>query len=83
MERWWFNSMLFKKELERGCGLNKSMDSLGPIENTSQIEDSNRKIQLKIFRLGGGRDDSSDSNGDGLFEVKDIQNFIPDDTFFG
>nr|AWI71392.1 acetyl-CoA carboxylase carboxyltransferase beta subunit [Kopsia rosea] len=81
MERWWFNSMLFKKELERRCGLNKSMDSLGPIENTSEIEDSNRKDTTKNIQSGEGRDDSSYSNVDCLFGVKDIRNFIPDDTF--
>nr|YP_010467500.1 acetyl-CoA carboxylase subunit beta [Vinca difformis]AWI70082.1 acetyl-CoA carboxylase carboxyltransferase beta subunit [Vinca major]UVF29505.1 acetyl-CoA carboxylase subunit beta [Vinca difformis] len=81
MERWWFNSMLFKKELERGCGLNKSMDSLGPIENTGEIEDSNRKDTTKNIQTWEGRDDSSYSNIDRLFGVKDIQNFIPDDTF--
>nr|AWI70397.1 acetyl-CoA carboxylase carboxyltransferase beta subunit [Allamanda schottii] len=73
MERWWFNSMLFKKALECRCGLTKSMDSLGPIENTSEIEDSNRKDTTKNIQSWGGRDDSSYS--------KDIQNFIPDDTF--
>nr|YP_010437103.1 AccD [Vinca major]UTA96801.1 AccD [Vinca major] len=81
MERWWFNSMLFKKGLERGCGLNKSMDSLGPIENTGEIEDSNRKDTTKNSQTWEGRDDSSYSNVDRLFGVKDIQNFIPDDTF--
>nr|AWI70623.1 acetyl-CoA carboxylase carboxyltransferase beta subunit [Pachypodium baronii] len=81
MERWWFNSMLFKKELERGCGLNKSMASLGPIENTSEIEDSNRKDTTKNIQSWGGRDDSSYSNVDRLFGVKDIRNFIPDETF--
>nr|YP_010879253.1 acetyl-CoA carboxylase beta subunit [Allamanda cathartica]WIC96762.1 acetyl-CoA carboxylase beta subunit [Allamanda cathartica] len=49
------------------------MDSLGPIENTSEIEDSNRKDTTKNIQSWGGRDDSSYS--------KDIQNFIPDDTF--
>nr|YP_009759784.1 acetyl-CoA carboxylase carboxyltransferase beta subunit [Rauvolfia serpentina]QIQ56395.1 acetyl-CoA carboxylase carboxyltransferase beta subunit [Rauvolfia serpentina] len=81
MERWWFNSMLFKKELERACGLNKSMDSLGPIENTGEIEDSNRKDTTKNIQTWEGRDDSSYSNVDRLFGVKDIQNFIPDETF--
>nr|YP_009771754.1 acetyl-CoA carboxylase beta subunit [Barnebydendron riedelii]QIT02539.1 acetyl-CoA carboxylase beta subunit [Barnebydendron riedelii] len=33
MEKWWFNSMLFNRELEYGCGLTKSMDSFDPIEN--------------------------------------------------
>nr|QHD20069.1 acetyl-CoA carboxylase carboxyltransferase beta [Periploca sepium] len=81
MERWWFNSMLFKKELERRCGLNKSMDSLGPIENTSEIDDSNRKDTTKNIQSWGGPDDSSYSNVDRLFGVKDIRNFIPDETF--
>nr|UEK24831.1 acetyl-CoA carboxylase subunit beta [Gongronemopsis tenacissima] len=82
MESWWFNSMLFKKELERRCGLNKSMDSLGPIENTGEIEDSNRKDATKNIQSWGGRDDSSYSNGDRLFGVKDIRNLIPNETFF-
>ncbi|KAL3324276.1 hypothetical protein AABB24_038456 [Solanum stoloniferum] len=69
MERWWFNSMLFKKEFERRCGLNKSMGSLGPIENTS--EDPNLKM----------KNIHSCSNVDYLFGVKDIWNFISDDTF--
>nr|YP_009938810.1 acetyl-CoA carboxylase carboxyltransferase beta subunit [Mitreola yangchunensis]QNV47043.1 acetyl-CoA carboxylase carboxyltransferase beta subunit [Mitreola yangchunensis] len=81
MERWWFNSMLFKKGLERRCGLNKSMDSLGPIENTSESEDSNRKDTTKNIQSWGGRDDSSYSNVDHLLGVKDIRDFIPDDTF--
>nr|YP_010848855.1 acetyl-CoA carboxylase carboxyltransferase beta subunit [Alyxia sinensis]WEV93505.1 acetyl-CoA carboxylase carboxyltransferase beta subunit [Alyxia sinensis] len=78
MERWWFNSILFKKELARRCGLNKSMDSLGPIENTSEIEDSNRKDTTKNIQSWGGHDDSSYSN---VVGVKDIRNFIPDKTF--
>ena len=34
--------MLSKKELEHRCGLSKSTDRLGPIENTSESEDPNR-----------------------------------------
>nr|AWH03964.1 acetyl-CoA carboxylase carboxyltransferase beta subunit protein [Asclepias scaposa] len=59
MERRWF---LFKKELARRCGLNKSnksMGSLGPSENTGGIEDSNRKDTTKNIQSCGGRDDSS------------------------
>nr|QXO87191.1 acetyl-CoA carboxylase carboxyltransferase beta subunit [Leichhardtia flavescens] len=82
MESWWFNSMLFKKELERRCGLNKSMDSLGPIENTGEIEDSNRKDATKNIQSWGGRDDSSYSNVDRLFGVKDIRNLIPNKPFW-
>nr|YP_009827721.1 acetyl-CoA carboxylase beta subunit [Osmanthus americanus]QIV67534.1 acetyl-CoA carboxylase beta subunit [Osmanthus americanus]QIV67622.1 acetyl-CoA carboxylase beta subunit [Osmanthus americanus] len=79
MERWWFNSMVFKKELERRYGINKSMDNLGPIENTSQSEDTNRKA--KKIHSWRGRDNSSYSNVDHLFGIKDIRNFISDDTF--
>lgn len=40
---------------------------------SNEIEDSNRKkIQLNIFRFWQVRNDSSDSNSDGLFEVKNI-----------
>nr|WHN63987.1 acetyl-CoA carboxylase carboxyltransferase beta subunit [Cynanchum rostellatum] len=87
MERWWFNSMLFKKELARRCGLNKSMDSLGPIENTGEIEDSNRKDTTQNIQSWGGREDSSYSenssysNVDRLFGVKDIRNFVPTPAF--
>nr|YP_010387966.1 acetyl-CoA carboxylase beta subunit [Luculia pinceana]UPO68892.1 acetyl-CoA carboxylase beta subunit [Luculia pinceana] len=81
MERWWFNSMLFKKEFECRCGLNKSMDSLGPIENTSESEGPNINDTTKNTQSWGGRDDSSYSKIDDLLVVKDIRNFIPDDTF--
>nr|YP_009235636.1 AccD [Cynanchum auriculatum]AMD38477.1 AccD [Cynanchum auriculatum] len=81
MERWWFNSMLFKKELERWCGLNKSMDSLGPIENTGEIEDSNRKDTTKNIQSCGGRDDSSYSNVDRLFGAKDTRKLVSTPTF--
>lgn len=52
MEKWWFNSMLFNRELEYRCELSKSMDSLGPIENTSLREDPKilTDIEKKIHR---------------------------------
>nr|YP_009570958.1 acetyl-CoA carboxylase carboxyltransferase beta subunit [Quintinia verdonii]QBC69525.1 acetyl-CoA carboxylase carboxyltransferase beta subunit [Quintinia verdonii] len=81
MERWWFNSMLFKKEFEHRCGLSKSTDSLGPIENTSESEDPNINDTDKNIHSWSGRDNSSYSNVDRLFGVKDIRNFISDDTF--
>nr|YP_010537955.1 acetyl-CoA carboxylase carboxyltransferase beta subunit [Hoya lanceolata]UYC31872.1 acetyl-CoA carboxylase carboxyltransferase beta subunit [Hoya lanceolata] len=82
MKNWWFNSMLFKKELERKCGLNKSMDSLGPIENTSEIEDSNRKDATKNIQSGGGLDDSSYRNLCRLHGVKDIRSLFPNKPIF-
>nr|QXI83970.1 acetyl-CoA carboxylase carboxyltransferase beta subunit [Gentiana filistyla] len=81
MGRWWFNSMLCKKELGHRCGLNKSMNNPGPSENTSQSEDSHRKDTPKNIQNWGGRDDSPYSNADFLLGEKDIRNFIPDDTF--
>nr|WOZ11184.1 acetyl-CoA carboxylase subunit beta [Hamelia patens] len=82
MKRWWFNSMLFKKEFECRCGLNKSTDSLSPIENASENDDPNRKKDTtKNIPSWGDRDDSSYSKLDHLFVVKDIRNFISDDAF--
>ena len=81
MERWWFNSMVFKKELEGRYGIKKLTDNLGPIENTSESEDLNRKGRTKNIHSWKGRDNSSYSNVDHLFGVKDIRNFISDDTF--
>nr|QIQ22894.1 acetyl-CoA carboxylase beta subunit [Cistanche tubulosa] len=79
MERWWFNSRMFNKELKRRYGIKKSMDNLGPIENTS--EDPNNKSRAKNIHSWGGRDNSSYSNITHLFDVKDIRDFISDDTF--
>nr|ANA08852.1 acetyl-CoA carboxylase subunit [Syringa villosa] len=88
MKRWWFNSMVFKKELERGYGINKSMNNLGPIEieNTSKSEDPNRKAK-NIHSWRGrdnhswrGRDNSSYSNVDHLFGIQDIRKFLVKDS---
>nr|ANY60443.1 acetyl-CoA carboxylase carboxyltransferase beta subunit [Maesa montana] len=79
MEKWQFNSMLSNKELEHRCGLSKSMDSLGPIENISESEDPNRND--RDLRSWSDNDSSTYSNVDHLFGVKDIRNFISDDTF--
>ena len=81
MERWWFDSILFKKGFEHRCGLSKSMGGLGPIENTSESEDPNRNDMKKNSHSWGSRDNSSYSNVDYLFGVKDIWNFISDETF--
>nr|YP_009416110.1 acetyl-CoA carboxylase carboxyl transferase beta [Polyspora dalglieshiana]ASM43543.1 acetyl-CoA carboxylase carboxyl transferase beta [Polyspora dalglieshiana] len=78
MEKWRFNSILSKKELEHRCRLS---DSLGPIENTSESEDPNRNDRDKNIHSWNDSDSSSYSNVDHLFGVKDIQNFISDDTF--
>ena len=80
MEKSWFNLILSKGELEYRCGLSKSMDSLGPIENTSVSDDLVRNDTDK--NIHGWSDRSSYySKVDHLVGVKDIRNFISDDTF--
>nr|UZH93293.1 acetyl-CoA carboxylase subunit beta [Ilex venusta] len=81
MERCRFNSMLFKKGLEHRCGLSKSMDSFGPIENTSESEEPNINDPDKNIYSWNDRANSSSSNVDHLFSIKDIRNLISDDTF--
>nr|UEV85678.1 acetyl-CoA carboxylase beta subunit [Eschscholzia californica] len=79
MEKWWFNSILFNEELKHGCGLSKSMDSLGPIENTSGSEDP--VINDIDKNLSSWGDSDTSNNVDHLFGVRDIRSFISDDTF--
>jgi acetyl-CoA carboxylase carboxyl transferase subunit beta len=79
MEKWWFNSMLVKKEFECRCGLDKPMNSLSPIENTSEKHDTAPSKRIQYWE---GRRDSSYSKVDPLSVVKDIRNFIPDATLF-
>nr|UUL94563.1 acetyl-CoA carboxylase beta subunit [Amaranthus blitum] len=82
MKKWWFNSMLSKKGFEHKCGLSKSMDSLGPIENTSRKEDpSLNDTEKSIHSWRNGDNSSYSSNIDNFFRVMDIPNFISDDTF--
>nr|YP_009390648.1 Acetyl-CoA carboxylase carboxyltransferase beta subunit [Litchi chinensis]ARV87111.1 Acetyl-CoA carboxylase carboxyltransferase beta subunit [Litchi chinensis]QRG00085.1 acetyl-CoA carboxylase carboxyl transferase beta [Litchi chinensis] len=82
MEKWWFNSMLSKGEFEYRCGLSKSMDSLGPIKNTCVSQGPFRNEKGKSIHSWSDSDSSSYSNVDHLVSVRDIRNFISDDTFF-
>nr|YP_010601633.1 acetyl-CoA carboxylase carboxyltransferase beta subunit [Eremogone bryophylla]WAM61209.1 acetyl-CoA carboxylase carboxyltransferase beta subunit [Eremogone bryophylla] len=81
MKKWWFNSMLSKKELEHGCGLSKLRRSLCPIENTRKREDSSVNNIEKTSQSWRKSDRLRYSNVDHLFRVMDIQNCIPDTTF--
>nr|YP_010425889.1 acetyl-coenzyme A carboxylase carboxyl transferase subunit beta [Suaeda physophora]USL47486.1 acetyl-coenzyme A carboxylase carboxyl transferase subunit beta [Suaeda physophora] len=81
MKKGWFNSMLSKKEFEHRCGLSKSMDSLGPIENISKKEDTSLTDTEESIPSWRNSDSSSYSNVDYLLRVMDIRNFISDDTF--
>nr|YP_009828939.1 AccD [Impatiens hawkeri]QJC59246.1 AccD [Impatiens hawkeri] len=76
MEKWRFNSMLSKGELEHRCKLSKSMGSLGPIENISESEDRDRNQKMSNWR---DSDSFSYKNIDHLFA--DIWNLISDDIF--
>nr|UXO96645.1 acetyl-CoA carboxylase carboxyltransferase beta subunit [Toxicodendron vernicifluum] len=82
MEKLWFNSMLSKGEFEYRCGLSKSMDRLGPIKNTSVSEDPVINDKDKNIHRWGDSESSSSSNVDHFVVVRDIRNFISDDTFF-
>nr|AQR56703.1 acetyl-CoA carboxylase carboxyltransferase beta subunit [Adenostoma fasciculatum] len=77
MEKWRFDSMLFNGGLEYRCRLSKSMDSLGPFENTSVSEDP--IMDKDILNCS---DKSNYSNLDHLVGDGYIRNFISYDTFF-
>nr|YP_009527325.1 acetyl-CoA carboxylase carboxyltransferase beta subunit [Ranzania japonica]AYA72699.1 acetyl-CoA carboxylase carboxyltransferase beta subunit [Ranzania japonica] len=77
-EKWWFNSMLFNRELEYRCGLSKSMEGIEPIGKTHGSEDL---VIDKNTYSWGDSDSSSCDNVDHLFDVKGIRSFISDDTF--
>nr|UEP17708.1 acetyl-CoA carboxylase beta subunit [Fallopia aubertii]WLS50581.1 acetyl-CoA carboxylase carboxyltransferase beta subunit [Fallopia aubertii] len=79
MKKWWFNSMLSKGEFEHRCGLSKSMSSLDPIDNTSSSE--NTSLNYTEKNIHSWSNGSSYSNFDLLFGIRDIRNFISDDTF--
>ena len=80
MEKWWFNSMLSNEKLEYKCGLSKSTDSPDPIENTSGSKDRVINNTDKNINNWSQIKSSSCSNVDHLFGIRDIRNFISDDT---
>ncbi|KAI3946555.1 hypothetical protein MKW92_038591 [Papaver armeniacum] len=81
MEKRWFHSMLFNEELKHRSGLSKSMDSLGPFENTSGSEDPVIYDRDKNIDSGDDSDNSSANNMDTFFDVRDIRSLISDDIF--
>nr|YP_010893313.1 acetyl-CoA carboxylase carboxyltransferase beta subunit [Clematis gouriana]YP_010893767.1 acetyl-CoA carboxylase carboxyltransferase beta subunit [Clematis peterae]YP_010894040.1 acetyl-CoA carboxylase carboxyltransferase beta subunit [Clematis subumbellata]WJW60589.1 acetyl-CoA carboxylase carboxyltransferase beta subunit [Clematis gouriana]WJW61405.1 acetyl-CoA carboxylase carboxyltransferase beta subunit [Clematis peterae]WJW61951.1 acetyl-CoA carboxylase carboxyltransferase beta subunit len=76
MEKWRFNSMLFKEELEHGCGLSKSLEGIRPVGNTNGGEDP-----VINNMIHGWIDSDSSNNIDPLFGVSNIRSLICDDTF--
>nr|YP_010458768.1 acetyl-CoA carboxylase carboxyltransferase beta subunit [Brexia madagascariensis]UUA70227.1 acetyl-CoA carboxylase carboxyltransferase beta subunit [Brexia madagascariensis] len=81
MEKWWFNSMLSRRKVEYRCGLSKSMDSLGPIENVSVREDPILNDRDKNIHPWSDTDSSSYSNLDHLAGGGGFRNFSSDETF--
>ncbi|KAL4009923.1 hypothetical protein IC575_031009 [Cucumis melo] len=69
----WLNSMLSKGKLEYRCRLNKSINSLGPIESEgSIINNMNKNIP--------SHSDSYNSSYSTVDDLVGIRNFISDDT---
>nr|YP_010160924.1 acetyl-CoA carboxylase carboxyltransferase beta subunit [Acanthochlamys bracteata]QRH18431.1 acetyl-CoA carboxylase carboxyltransferase beta subunit [Acanthochlamys bracteata]QZR91719.1 acetyl-CoA carboxylase carboxyltransferase beta subunit [Acanthochlamys bracteata]UQU69430.1 acetyl-CoA carboxylase carboxyltransferase beta subunit [Acanthochlamys bracteata] len=81
MEKWWFNSMLSKEKLENKCGLSKSMDSLDAMGHTNGSEDPIINDTGKNIPNWTSSANYSFSNVDYLFTIREIWNFISDDTF--
>nr|QJS33330.1 acetyl-CoA carboxylase carboxyltransferase beta subunit [Anemone flaccida] len=73
MEKWRFNSMLFKEEW---CGLSKSLEAIRPLGNTNGGEDPGINNMIH-----GWIDSDSSTNMDPLFGVSNIRSLISDDTF--
>ena len=73
MEKWWFNSRLLNRKFEYRCELSKSMESLGPIENTSLSEepkiltDIDKKIQRWDDRNNSSYNSFEDTRSHVLF----------------
>ena len=82
MKKWWFHSKLSKKELEHGCGLSKSTDSLGPIENISSSKRKDSSVNDIEKKSQSWRNSYwfPYSNVDNLLRFMDIRNFFSDDT---
>ncbi|CAI8615770.1 unnamed protein product [Vicia faba] len=90
MERKWFNSMLFNRDLEYRCGLSKSIDSFDPIENNGVNEDPSiltddpsilTDMDNDIHSWKNNSENDSYNHGDYLVDASNIQNFLSDKTF--
>nr|ANG08342.1 acetyl-CoA carboxylase beta subunit [Catha edulis] len=73
--------MLSRRKVEYRCGLSKSMDSLGPIENVSVREDPILNDRDKNIHPWSDTDSSSYSNLDHFAGVGGFRNFSYDETF--
>uniref|UniRef100_UPI0031F4211A acetyl-CoA carboxylase carboxyltransferase beta subunit n=1 Tax=Platylobium obtusangulum x Platylobium triangulare TaxID=3041819 RepID=UPI0031F4211A len=82
MEKWGFNSMLFKRRFEYGCSLSESIENFGSSENTSVSEDPILMDMDKNIYSWKDSENSSYSNVDYSVNVsRNMQNFLSDKTF--
>nr|UDZ59270.1 acetyl-coA carboxylase beta subunit [Limnophyton angolense] len=82
MEKWWFHSMSFNKELESRCERNTSMCSLYVIGRTSENEVLVRNHTEKNISSWNESGSCPSSNVEHLFASKGIGGLISDDIFF-
>ncbi|CAL5188821.1 unnamed protein product [Lathyrus oleraceus] len=78
MQRKWFNSMMFNRGLEYRCGLSKSIDSFGLIENNGVNEDPSSLTDMdnNIDSWKNNSENSSYSHVDSLADVSNIDNLL-------
>lgn len=82
MKKGRFHSKLFKKELEHGCVVSKSTDTLGPIENISSSKRKDSSVNDIEKKSQSWRNSYwfPYSNVDNLLRFMDIRFFFSDDT---
>nr|YP_010723931.1 acetyl-CoA carboxylase subunit beta [Neomarica candida]WDW30972.1 acetyl-CoA carboxylase subunit beta [Neomarica candida] len=75
MEKWWFNSMFSNEKFEHRCGRSGSLNAIGHSSGSEEpiLNDTEKNIP--------SWSDSSFSNIDYLFDIRDIWNLISDNTF--
>nr|YP_010729078.1 acetyl-CoA carboxylase subunit beta [Trimezia steyermarkii]WEA82057.1 acetyl-CoA carboxylase subunit beta [Trimezia steyermarkii] len=75
MEKWWFNSMFSNEKFEHRCGLSGSLNAIGHTSGSEEpiLNDTEKNIP--------SWNDSSFSNIDYLFDIRDIWSLISDNTF--
>nr|YP_009407336.1 acetyl-CoA carboxylase beta subunit [Aldrovanda vesiculosa]ASA46326.1 acetyl-CoA carboxylase beta subunit [Aldrovanda vesiculosa] len=82
MTEWLYILLLSKEALDDIYELRNLKNSFNSSENTSRSEDKSLNFTEKqTIHSGSDSDRASSSNIDHLFGVKDIRNFLSDDTF--
>nr|UDZ59278.1 acetyl-coA carboxylase beta subunit [Echinodorus paniculatus] len=81
MKEWLFRSMSLNEELERRCGLNKSMYSRSPIGHTRENGALLRNHRDKNISSSNASGSCPSSHIEHLFVIKGIAGLISDDLF--